>query len=331
MKAVQVREPGGPEKMETVDVPVPVPGPGQALVRIAASGVNFIDIYFRSGLYKSDLPITLGSEAAGTVESIGPNVTHVAPGDRVAYAMVRGSYAEYAAVPETSLVKIPDTIDFESAAAAMLQGMTAHYLTNSTFPLNTGQSCLVHAAAGGAGRLTAQMAKIRGARVIGTVSTEEKAAVAAKAGVDHPIVYTAVDFEAEVKRITGGTGVDVVYDSVGKTTFDKSLACLRPRGMMVLFGQSSGPVTAFEPQILNTRGSIFLTRPSLAHYLLSREELLWRAGDVFTAIERGELALRVDHVFPLAEAGAAHRALESRATTGKLILTTTSLASNTRE
>ena len=323
MKAVQVREPGGPEKMETVDVPVPVPGPGQALVRIAASGVNFIDIYFRSGLYKSDLPITLGSEAAGTVESIGPNVTHVAPGDRVAYAMVRGSYAEYAAVPETSLVKIPDTIDFESAAAAMLQGMTAHYLTNSTFPLNTGQSCLVHAAAGGAGRLTAQMAKIRGARVIGTVSTEEKAAVAAKAGVDHPIVYTAVDFEAEVKRITGGTGVDVVYDSVGKTTFDKSLACLRPRGMMVLFGQSSGPVTAFEPQILNTRGSIFLTRPSLAHYLLSREELLWRAGDVFTAIERGELVLRVDRVFPLAEAGAAHRALESRATTGKLILKTT--------
>jgi NADPH:quinone reductase len=331
MKAVQVREPGGPEKMEIVDVPVPVPGAGQALVRIAASGVNFIDIYFRSGLYKSDLPITLGSEAAGTVESIGPNVTHVAPGDRVAYAMVRGSYAEYAAVPETSLVKIPDTIDFDSAAAAMLQGMTAHYLTNSTFPLNSGQSCLVHAAAGGAGRLTAQMAKIRGARVIGTVSTEEKAVVATGAGVDHPIIYTAVDFEVEVKRLTGGAGVDVVYDSVGKTTFDKSLACLRPRGMMVLFGQSSGPVTAFEPQILNTRGSIFLTRPSLAHYLLSREELLWRAGDVFTAIERGELVLRIDRVFPLAEAGAAHRALESRATTGKLILKTTSLASNSRE
>ena len=331
MKAIQVREPGGPEKMEIVDVPVPVPGPGQALVRIAASGVNFIDIYFRSGLYKSDLPITLGSEAAGTVESIGPNVTHVAPGDRVAYAMVRGSYAEYAAVPETSLVKIPDTIDFDSAAAAMLQGMTAHYLTNSTFPLNSGQSCLVHAAAGGAGRLTAQMAKIRGARVLGTVSTEEKAVVATGAGVDHPIIYTAVDFEVEVKRLTGGTGVDVVYDSVGKTTFDKSLACLRPRGMMVLFGQSSGPVTAFEPQILNTRGSIFLTRPSLTHYLLSREELLWRAGDVFTAIERGELVLRIDRVFPLAEAGAAHRALESRATSGKLILKTTSLASNSRE
>lgn len=322
MKAVHVREPGGPEKMEIAEVPVPEPGPGQALVRIAASGVNFIDIYFRSGLYKADLPVTLGSEAAGTVESIGPNVTYVAPGDRVAYAMVRGSYAQFAAVPETSLVKIPDAIDFESAAAAMLQGMTAHYLTHSTFPLTSGQTCLVHAAAGGAGRLTAQMAKMRGARVIGTVSTEEKAAVAAKAGVDHPIVYTAVDFEAEVKRITAGAGVDVVYDSVGKTTFEKSLACLRPRGMMVLFGQSSGPVAAFEPQILNTRGSIFLTRPSLAHYLLSREELLRRAGDVFSAIERGDLVLRIDRVFPLAEAAAAHRALESRATTGKLILKT---------
>jgi NADPH:quinone reductase len=326
MRAIQVREPGGPEKMELVDVPVPVPGPGQALVRLAASGVNFIDIYFRTGLYKSELPITLGSEGAGTVESVSPGVTHVAPGDRVAFAMVRGSYAEYAAVPETSLVKIPESIDFESAAAAMLQGMTAHYLTYSTFPLNGGQSCLVHAAAGGAGRLIAQMARMRGARVIGTVSTEEKAAVAAQGGVDHPIVYTAVDFEAEVKRLTGGAGVDVVYDSVGKTTFDKSLACLRPRGMMVLFGQSSGPVPPLEPQILNTRGSIFLTRPSLAHYLLSRDELLWRAGDVFAAIEGGQLVLRIDHVFPLAEAAAAHRALESRATAGKLILKTSSLA-----
>jgi NADPH2:quinone reductase len=331
MKAIQVREPGGPDRMELVDVPLPAPGPGQALVRIAASGINFIDIYFRTGLYKSDFPITLGSEAAGTVESVGPNVSHVAPGDRVAYAMVRGSYAEYAAVPETSLVKIPDAIDFESAAAAMLQGMTAHYLTYSTFPLHSGQSCLVHAAAGGAGRLIAQMAKLRGARVIGTVSTEEKAAVAARAGVDHPVVYTAVDFEAEVKRITGGAGVDVVYDSVGKTTFDKSLASLRPRGMMVLFGQSSGPVAAFDPQILNTRGSVFLTRPSLAHYLLTREELLWRAGDVFAAIERGQLVLKIDRAFPLAEAAAAHRALESRATTGKLILTTSELASNPRE
>src|SRR5688572_1605959 len=331
MKAIHVKAPGGPEAMQLVDVPTPVPAPGQALVRIAASGVNFIDVYFRTGLYKSELPITLGSEAAGTVESVGPNVTQVSPGDRVAYAMVRGSYAEYAAVPESSLVKIDDTIDFESAAAAMLQDMTAHYLTHSTFPLNPGQACLVHAAAGGTGRLIAQMAKMRGARVVGTVSTEEKAAVATEGGVDHPIVYTAIDFEAEVKRLTAGAGVDVVYDSVGKTTFDKSLACLRPRGMMVLFGQSSGPVPPLEPQILNTRGSIFLTRPSLAHYLLSRDELLWRAGDVFTAIERGQLALRIDRTFPLAEAAAAHRALESRATAGKLILKTSSLASNSRE
>jgi NADPH2:quinone reductase len=331
MKVIQVREPGGPETMRVSDAPVPVPGPGQALVRIAASGVNFIDVYFRSGLYKAELPITLGSEGAGVVESVGADVTQVSAGDRVAYAMVRGSYAEYAAVPESSLVKIPDTIDFESAAAAMLQGMTAHYLTHSTFPLNSGQTCLVHAAAGGTGRLIAQMARMRGARVIGTVSTEEKAAAASKSGVDHPIIYTSTDFEAEVKRITAGAGVDVVYDSVGRTTFEKSLASLRPRGMMVLFGQSSGPVPPFEPQILNTRGSIFLTRPSLAHYLLSREELLWRAGDVFAAIERRDLVLRIDRVFPLADAADAHRALESRATTGKLILKTSELASNSRE
>ena len=331
MKAIHVREPGGPEKLQLVDVPVPSPGPGQALVRIAASGVNFIDIYFRTGLYKADLPVTIGSEAAGVVESVGANVTHVAPGDRVAYAMTRGSYAEYAVVPESALVKLPETIDFESAAAAMLQGMTAHYLTHSTFPLSSGQTCLVHAAAGGAGRLIAQMARIRGARVIGTVSTEEKAAIAAKAGVDHPVIYTTMDFEAEVKRITAGAGVDVVYDSVGKTTFEKSLACLRPRGMLVLFGQSSGPVGAFDPQILNTRGSIFLTRPSLAHYLLSRDELLWRAGDVFAAIERGQLVLKVDRVFELAEAAEAHRALESRGTSGKLLLKMSYLASERRE
>jgi len=331
VKAIHVREPGGPEKLQLVDVPVPSPGPGQALVRIAASGVNFIDIYFRTGLYKADLPVTIGSEAAGVVESVGANVTHVAPGDRVAYAMTRGSYAEYAVVPESALVKLPETIDFESAAAAMLQGMTAHYLTHSTFPLSIGQTCLVHAAAGGAGRLIAQMARIRGAHVIGTVSTEEKAAIAAKAGVDHPVIYTTMDFEAEVKRITAGAGVDVVYDSVGKTTFEKSLACLRPRGMLVLFGQSSGPVGAFDPQILNTRGSIFLTRPSLAHYLLSRDELLWRAGDVFAAIERGQLVLKVDRVFELAEAAEAHRALESRGTSGKLLLKMSYLASERRE
>ena len=331
MKAIQVREPGGPEQLQLVDVPVPIPSPGQALVRIAASGVNFIDIYFRSGLYKADPPVTLGSEAAGVVEAVGANVTLVAPGDRVAYAMTRGSYAEYAVVPEAQLVKLPDAVDFEAAAAAMLQGMTAHYLTHSTFPLSGGLTCLVHAAAGGAGRLIAQMAKIRGARVIGTVSTEEKAAVAVKAGVDHPIIYTSSDFEAEVKRITAGEGVDVVYDSVGKTTFEKSLACLRPRGMMVLFGQSSGPVGPIDPQILNTRGSIFLTRPSLAHYLLTRDELLWRAGDLFTAMDRGQLVLHVDRVFPLAEAAEALRALESRNTTGKLLLKMSYLASEPRE
>ena len=326
MKAIQVREPGGPEAMQLVDVPAPVPGPGQALVRLAASGVNFIDIYFRTGLYKADRPLTLGSEGAGIVESVGAGVTLVGPGDRVAYAMTRGSYAEYAVVAETQLVKVPDGVDLDAAAAVMLQGMTAHYLTHSTFPLARGQACLVHAAAGGAGRLTAQMAKMRGAEVFGTVSTKEKARVAAEAGVDHPIIYTETDFEAEVKRLTNGAGVDVVYDSVGRTTFEKSLASLKPRGMLVLFGQSSGPVSAFDPQILNAKGSLFLTRPSLAHYLLSREELLWRAGDVFTAMERGQLVLKVDRAFSLAEAAEAHRALESRQTTGKLILKMTSLA-----
>ena len=306
--------------MQLVDVPVPAPGPKQALVRIAAAGVNFIDVYFRAGLYKADLPITLGSEAAGTVEAVGSDATLVAPGDRVAYAMVRGSYAEYALVPEAQLVKLPDTVDFQSAAAAMLQGMTAHYLTHSTFPLAPGQTCLVHAAAGGAGRLIAQMAKARGARVLGTVSSAEKAAVATAAGVDHAINYTETSFDDEVRRITGGDGVDVVYDSVGKTTFEKSLACLRPRGMLVLFGQSSGPVQPLDPQVLNTRGSIFLTRPSLAHYLLTREELLWRAGDVLAAVERGTLNLRVDHTYPLAKAPDAHRDLEARRTTGKLLL-----------
>ena len=320
MKVIHVKEPGGPESMELVDVPTPAPGPKHALVRIAASGVNFIDVYFRSGLYQADLPITPGSEAAGTVTAVGSEVTLVAPDDRVAYAMVRGSYAEYALVPEAQLVKLPDTVDFQSAAAVMLQGMTAHYLTHSTFPLAAGQTCLVHAAAGGAGRLIAQMAKSCGARVLGTVSSAEKAAVAAAAGVDHTINYTETSFDEEVRRITAGDGVDVVYDSVGRTTFDKSMACLRPRGMLVLFGQSSGPVQPLDPQVLNTRGSIFLTRPSLAHYLLNREELLWRAGDVLTAVERGTLNLRVDQTYPLANAAEAHRALESRRSTGKLLL-----------
>jgi NADPH2:quinone reductase len=306
--------------MEVVEMPTPAPGPGQARVRIAATGVNFIDVYFRSGLYKVDLPITLGSEAAGTIDSIGPGVADFSPGDRVAYAMVRGSYADYAVVPAAQLVKIPDQVDFNSAAAAMLQGMTAHYLTHSTYPLEQGNICLVHAAAGGAGRLIAQMAKTRGARVIGTVSTEEKANAARESGVDDAVLYTKVDFEAEVKRLTGGRGVDVVYDSVGRTTFDKSLACLRPRGTLALFGQSSGSVPPFDPQVLNTRGSVYLTRPSLAHYVLTREELLWRAGDVLTAVASGGLNLRIDRVYPLSDARSAHRDLESRRTVGKLLI-----------
>ena len=307
--------------MELVETPTPAPGPKQALVRIAASGVNFIDVYFRSGLYKADSPVTLGSEAAGTVEAIGPGVTEVAVGDRVAYAMARGSYAEYAVVPAAMLVKIPGHLDFQTAAAAMLQGMTAHYLTHSTYPLKSGDTCLVHAAAGGAGGLIVQMAKMLGARVIGTAGSQEKVRIARDHGADEAIVYTEQDFEAEVKRLTNGRGVDVVYDSVGKTTFDKSLNSLRPRGTLALFGQSSGPVPPFDANILNGKGSLYLTRPSLAHYVLTRDELLWRAGDVLNWIDSGKLKLRIDRSFPLADAAAAHRALEGRHTAGKLILT----------
>src|ERR1017187_3592477 len=321
MKAIQVNIPGGPESLQLVDIPTPRPGPGQALVRIAASGVNFIDIYFRTGLYKADLPVAIGSEAAGTVEEVGEGVTEVAPGDRVAYAMARGSYAEYAVVPSVQLVRIPAHVDFHSAAAAMLQGMTAHYLTHSTFALKSGDTCLVHAAAGGAGGLIVQMGKMLGARAFGTVSTEAKAEIARSHGADEIILYTEQDFEAEVKRLTAARGVDVVYDSVGKTTFDKSLNCLRPRGLMALFGQSSGPVPPFDPAILNARGSLFLTRPSLGHYLATREELLWRAGDVLGWLDSGKLKLRIHRTYPLADAAQAHRDLESRKTAGKLLLT----------
>jgi NADPH2:quinone reductase len=320
MKAILVNVPGGAENLQLLDIPAPVPGPGQALVRIAASGVNFIDIYFRTGLYKADAPIAIGSEGAGTVEAIGDGVTEVAPGDRVAYTMARGSYAEYAAVPAGMLVKIPEHVDFRTAAAAMLQGMTAHYLTHSTFPLKAGDTCLVHAAAGGAGGLIVQMAKNIGARVFGTVSTEEKARIAREAGADEVIRYTEQEFDVEARRLTNGRGVDVVYDSVGKTTFEKSLNSLRPRGTLALFGQSSGSVPPFDPSILNTKGSLYLTRPSLGHYLLTREELLWRAGDVLGAIDAGKLRLRIDRTYPLADAASAHRDLESRKTAGKLIL-----------
>jgi NADPH2:quinone reductase len=320
MKAIQVQETGGPEQMRLVDIPAPQPGPNQALVKIAASGVNFIDVYFRMGLYKADLPATLGNEAAGVVERVGAEVTEVRPGDRVAYAMARGSYAQYAVVPAWQLVKVPDHTDLNSAAAAILQGMTAHYLTHATFPLQPGHTCLVHAAAGGAGRLIVQMAKMRGARVLGTTSTEAKAEVARQAGIDEVIFYTRQDFEAEVKRLTGGQGVDVVYDSVGAPTYMQGLNCLRPRGMMVLFGQSGGKVPALDPAILNTKGSLFLTRPSLAHYAATREELLWRAGDVLQWVASGKLKLAIDRIYPLAQAAQAHRDLESRATAGKLLL-----------
>src|SRR5208283_2685913 len=320
MKAIQVKQPGGPEKMELVNLPVPQPAAQQALVRIAASGVNFIDVYFRTGLYKAGFPLTLGQEAAGTVEAVGAEVTEVAPGDRVAYCMTRGSYAEYAVVPAAQLVKLPDTLDFPAAAAAMLQGMTAHYLTHSTFPLKQGDTCLVHAAAGGAGGLIAQMAKMLGARVFGTVSTEDKARVARENGCDEAIVYTQQDFAAEVKRLTAGRGVDVVYDSVARTTFEQSLNSLRPRGLLALFGQSSGPIPPFDPAIL-AKGSLFLTRPGLGHYLLTRDELLWRSGDVLGWIADGKLRLRIGATYPLADAAQAHRDLEGRRTTGKLVLT----------
>jgi NADPH:quinone reductase len=320
MEAIQIKETGGPEKMELVDLPTPVAGPGQVLVKISASGVNFIDVYFRIGLYKADLPAQLGSEGAGTVESVGPGVTELVPGDRVAYAMARGSYAEYAAVPAAQVVKIPPAVDFQTAAAAMLQGMTAHYLTHSTFALKAGDTCLIHAAAGGVGLLLVQMARRAGARVFGTVSTEAKSQLARQAGADEIILYTHRDFEAEVKRLTGGRGVDVVYDSVGATTFAKSLNCLRPRGMLALFGQSSGAVPPFDPNILNGKGSLFLTRPSLAHYVLTREELLWRASDVMGWVASGEMKIRVDRAYPLAAAGQAHRDLEGRHTAGKVLL-----------
>jgi NADPH2:quinone reductase len=320
MKIIQIAETGGPEVMKLLDAPIPTPGKGQALIRVAASGVNFIDVYFRIGLYKAELPFTPGNEAAGTVEAVGEGVTDLKPGDRVAYAMHRGSYAEYTVVPTSVLVKLPDGVDFNTAAAAMLQGMTAHYLTHSSYPLKKGDTCLIHAAAGGAGRLAVQMAKMLGATVYGTAGTDEKAEIAKSAGADECIVYTRQDFVAEVKKLTGGKGLDVVYDSVGASTFLKDLDLIRPRGMMVLFGQSSGAVAPFDPSLLNQKGSLFLTRPSLAHHCLTREELLWRSGDVLGWIDSGRLELRIDKVYGLEDAPQAHRDLESRKTAGKLLL-----------
>lgn len=320
MRAVRIHEYGGLEVLRLEDVPLPEPGPGEARVKLQAIGVNFIDIYQRTGQYPLPLPLTLGGEAAGVVDALGPGVEDLEPGDRVVYASHQGAYAEYAVIPAWKLVRIPDNLDIRQAAAAMLQGLTAHYLTHSTYPLKPGETALVHAAAGGVGHLLVQMAKQRGARVIGTVSTEEKARLAREAGADEVILYTEADFEAEVKRLTGGRGVDVVYDSVGKVTFDKSLNCLRPRGMMVLFGQSSGRVPPFDPQILNVKGSLFLTRPSLGPYIADRAELLWRANDLFTWLTGGQLKVRIDRMFPLGEAAQAHRYLEERQTKGKVLL-----------
>lgn len=320
MRAIRVHQPGGPEQLRIDEVPTPKPGEEDVLVKIEASGVNFIDVYHRIGLYKMPLPFTPGMEGAGVVESVGERVIEWQPGDRVAWAMTAGSYAEYAIVPALKLVRVPEGIDTRTAAALMLQGMTAHYLTRSTFPLKSGDTALVHAAAGGAGLLITQLAKNVGARVFGTVSTQAKAKLAKQAGADEVILYTEQDFEAETKRLTHNKGVDVVYDSVGVTTFEKSLNCLRPRGTLVLFGQSSGPVPPFDPGILNQKGSLYLTRPTLGHYVLTREELIWRSDELFTAVLDGKLNVRIDKTYPLAEAAQAHRDLESRKTTGKLLL-----------
>jgi NADPH2:quinone reductase len=320
MKAIQIQQTGGPEVLEVVDLPIPIPGPGQVLIRVESTGLNFIEIYFRKGQYKTALPMVPGSEAAGTVEELGAGVQGFAAGDLVASTAVMGSYAEYALVPAAQLVKVPQGLSPEKAAAAMLQGMTAHYLAYSTFPLKRGDTALIHAGAGGVGLLLTQIAKRIGARVITTVSTSAKAELSREAGADNVILYTEQDFEAEVKSLTGGKGVDVVYDSVGKTTFEKSLNCLRPRGMLALFGGSSGAVPPFDPIQLSGKGSLFLTRPTLWHYIATRAELEHRAGDVLGWAAAGQLKLRTEHIYPLQNAAQAQTDMESRSTTGKILL-----------
>jgi NADPH2:quinone reductase len=321
MRAIRVHTPGGPEAMRYEEVPEPTPGRGEAVVRIEAAGVNFIDVYFRTGHYKgSGFPITLGQEAAGVVESVGEGVTEVAPGDRVAYTNVQGAYAEKAAVPAARLVKIPAELSTRQGAAAMLQGMTAHYLSNDTYPLEPGEVCLVHAAAGGVGLLLCQMAKLRGARVLGTAGSEEKAALAIQAGADEVIRYREEDFVAAARRLTDGEGVAVIYDGIGKDTFERGLDALARRGMMVLFGGASGPVAPIDPLVLAQKGSLYLSRPSLAHYVVTRQELVERASAVLRWIADGQVKLRTESEYPLAEAAEAHRALEGRQTTGKVLL-----------
>lgn len=320
MKAIQVKQCGGPEVLQLVDLPVPQPKPNEAVVKVAASGVNFIDIYQCEGRYKVPLPFVLGQEGSGTVSSVGSEVKSVKAGDRVAWSSILGSYAEYAAVPAERLVQVPQGVSDQQAAATMLQGMTAHYLVYDTFPLKRGQTALVHAAAGGVGLLLVQLAHNLGARIIGTVSTDEKAKLARQAGADEVILYTQTDFEAETKRLTGGRGVDVVYDSVGKTTFEKGLNVLRPRGMMVLFGGSSGAVPPFDLIQLSQKGSLYVTRPTLVSYTATTEELQARSSALFKMIAEGKLKLRIEHIYPLADAATAHRDLMGRKTTGKLLL-----------
>jgi len=320
MKAVRIHAPGGPEALKYEDAPQPAPKAGEAVVKVDAAGLNYVDVYFRTGAYKGEYPLTLGMEAGGTVSAVGPNVSDVQVGDKVAYTGIPGAYAEYAAVPAARLVKLPGGISTKQGAAAMLQGMTAHYLACSTYPLKKGDACLVHAAAGGVGLLLCQIAKLRGARVIGTVSTDEKAKLAREAGADEVILYTRQDFEAEVKRLTDGKGLQVVYDSVGKTTFDKSLNCLAPRGLLALYGQSSGPIGPFDVALLGAKGSLFLTRPSLNAYIASREDLVQRSTELLGWIRDGKVRLRTEFEFPLKDAAEAHRALEGRKTTGKVLL-----------
>jgi NADPH2:quinone reductase len=320
MRAIRIQEHGGPEALRYDDLPIPDPGPGQARVKVEAAGVNFIDIYFRTGQYRANLPLILGQEAAGVVDAVGPDVTEINVGDRVAYAPEQGAYAEYTLVPAWRLVPVPDGVDSKLAAAAMLQGMTAHYLSHSTYPIKSGDTVLVHAGAGGVGGLLVQMAKRRGARVLATVSTEEKALEAREAGADEVILYTRTSFADEARRLTGGRGVDVVYDSVGKTTFSGSLDSLRRRGYLVLYGQSGGAVEPLDPQTLNAKGSLFLTRPTLGHYTADRPELLARAGDIFNWIASGDLKVRIAAAYRLAEAAEAHRFIESRQAKGKVLL-----------
>jgi NADPH2:quinone reductase len=321
MKAVRINQHGGPEVMSYQDTDMPSIEASDVLVKIEAAGINYIDTYQRSGLYQIPLPATLGLEGAGIVMEIGSEVSHFKKGDRVAYTSVLGAYAEYASVPEAKLVHIPDGLSFNEGAAAMLQGCTAHYLSQSTYPIKQGDRCLIHAAAGGVGLLLTQLAKMAGASVIATVSTEEKAELARAAGADEVILYTETNFEEEVKRITDNKGVNVVYDSVGKDTFERSIDCLSPLGYMVLYGNASGPVTEFNPATLGPKGSLFLTRPTLFAYTADRESLDWRSGDIFKWVVEGKLKLRVEHFFALADAQEAHRSLEGRKTTGKVILT----------